>query len=182
MRRVLVIVFILLTRLTFSYAQESVFILHVAVGDTIDQKEKIDFDLFPELKNADFKYGIIYTCGETKKLKAYTQNDSLIEKQLDSAVIAEYRSNIDKLIEFYAAQNKKDTISASKRKMLLCDSPNNVSAIKITTDNAALERSAYEGRRKQFLRSRALENGLAGEALKNAENAGCYGEIKFKKK
>jgi hypothetical protein len=154
----------------------------MAVGDTIDQKEKMDFDLFPELKNADFQYGIIYSRGDIKTLKAYIQNDSLIVKQLDSKTIAEYQSNIDKLVEFYSTQNQKDTLSDSKRKILLDNSPNNVSAINVNVDKAALERSAYEGRRKQFLMTRALESGLTGEALINAQNAGCYGEIKFKKK
>ena len=184
MKRVVLVIFILCTGLVFSYSQGSIFILHTAVGDTIDKKEKMYFDLFPELKNVDFKYGIIYSYGETKGLNAYTQNDSVIVKQLDSSIIAEYQSNIDKLLEFYSIQNHKDTISESNKKIFLNDSKNNSNIVdsSLNIDKAELEKSAYEGRRKLFLRTRALERGLTGEKVIDAQSYGGYGEIRFKKK
>jgi len=180
----LLIVFILCTRLAFLYSQDAVYILHATLGDTIDKKEKINFDLFPELKNFDFKFGIIYSYGETKKLKAYTQNDSVIVKQLDSSIISEYQSNIDKLLNLYSTQNHKDTTTELNKKIILYDSKNNNSNINnsLNIDKAALEKSAYEGRRQRNLRSTALERGLSGQKVIDAQNYGSYGEIKFKKK
>lgn len=91
MKKIILLAFLLCTGFVFSYSQNSIFRLHAAVGDTIDKKEKTDFDLFPELKNSDYKFGIIYSCGETKKLYVDTQTDSVIVQQLDSSIIAEYQ-------------------------------------------------------------------------------------------
>jgi len=156
--------------------------LHIAVGDTIDKKEKMAFDLFPELKSANFKYGIIYSNGETKKLNVYMQNNSLFVETLDSVTIAQYKANIDKLIEFYSSENKNDSITGSNRKIILTNLKNDLSTEKITlnVDEASIKRSAYEGRKKRYLRTNALNSGLSGEKLINAENSGTYGEIRTK--
>jgi hypothetical protein len=182
MRKFILVFILLLTKFVFLYSQDTIFILHIAVGDTIDRKEKMDFDLFPELKCADFKYGIIYSNGDTKKLNAYMQNNSLFTETLDSVTIAQYKANIDKLVEFYSSENQKDSISGSNRKIALINLKNDLSAEKITlnVDKASIKRSAYEGRKKRYLRTNALNSGLSGEKLINAENSGTYGEFRTK--
>jgi len=136
------------------------------------------------LNNTDFKYGIIYANGETKKLNIYTQNDSVIVSLLDSSLIAKYQSNIDTLLYFYSMENRNDTIKNLNNRFYLYDLKNkkSVENKSVILDNDAIEKSAYEGRRKMFLRTRALERGLTGQDLIDAQNYGSYGEIKFKKK
>lgn len=184
MKKIILLVFILCTRFVFSYSQNSIFRLHAAVGDTIDKKEKTDFDLFPELKNSDYKFGIIYSSGETTKLYVHTQTDSVIVKQLDSSIIAEYQSNINKLLDFYSTQNRKDTITDLSKRFSLYDLNNKKGLVKnnLIIDKDAIEKSAYEGRRQRNLRTTALERGLSGQKVVDAQNYGGYGEIKFKKK
>lgn len=184
MNKFIVLVFILCTGFMFSYSQSSVFRLHAAIGDTIDKKEKADFDLFPELKNPDYKFGVIYSCGEIKKLHIHTQTDSIIVTPLDSSTIADSRSNINKLLDFYSTQIQKDTISDLNKRFLLYDlnNKNGSEQINLTVDKDAINKSAYEGRRKEHLRTRALLNGLSGQKVIDEQNYGGYGEIKFKKK
>lgn len=184
MKKFIVLVFILCTRFLFSYTQSSVFRLHAAVGDTIDKKEKDDFDLFPELKNSDYKFGVIYSYGEIKKLHVHTQTDSVILTPLDSSIIADSQSNINKLLDFYSTQNQKDTISDLNKRFLLYDLNNKKDSeqINLTIDKDAIDNSAYEGRRQEHLRTRALQNGLSGQKVIDIQNYSGYGEIKFKKK
>lgn len=183
MKKLILIMFVLFTGFVPSHSQDSIFRLHTAVGDTIDKHEKNDFDLFPEFKNSDFKFGIIYSNGETKNLKVYTQNDSATVKQLDPAKLAEYQSNIDKLLILYSSENRKDTTALNERFTLYnFRNEKSLEIKKLNIDNSEIEKSAFEGRRQQDLVTRALESGLSGQKVIDAQNYGIYGEIKFKKK
>lgn len=184
MRKLVLILVIFFLGTQLSYSQQSVFKLHEFIGDTIDLNEKKDFDLFPELKNSDFKFGIVYSYGDTKKLNVYTQNDSMIVSSLDSVLIAKYQSNIEILLDYYLTQNSNDTVNDLNKKIYLHDlKSNNINVNNsIDVDKAELEKSAYEGRRKLFLRTRALERGLTGKSVIDAQDYGGYGEINFKKK
>lgn len=181
MKNLIILVFLCFIRFIPSYSQDSIFVLHPAVGDTIDKKEKIDFELFPEFKNSDFKFGIIFSIGEKKTLNVYTLSNSITTKELDEAGIMEYRSNTEKLQEFYLSQNQKDTI---QNKKILIDDFKNQTVInnKNMVSEEAMDKSSFEGRRQRSLRDRAIEAGLRNQKLTDAQNYGVYGEIKFKKK
>ncbi len=180
--KIVILIFLMIRMgIFFSYSQNNVFLLHTVVGDTIDKKEKIQFDLFPEFESINFKYGIIYTHEDIMNLKINTQNDFIFEVQLDSLDILKYRSNINKLLAFYSLKDFEDSISKLDTIIDLYKINDINNLVNITIDKEVARKGAYEGRRKQHLMNNALHNGLKGKEAKDAVIYQGYGEIKLKK-
>jgi hypothetical protein len=76
-------------------SQDSIYILHPAVGEIIDRYEKTDFALFPEVSNSKFEYGYIKQAGGNFWLKSHLYPDSMVTRQLDTSEIKQVERNIE---------------------------------------------------------------------------------------
>lgn len=97
------------------YAQDTLFVLHPLVGDTIDKAEKMNYFLFPSLKNDDFKCCYIIRSNDHFFVNSYTWNDSLSIRQIDTTEIRQYIVNIDKFHAFYLNRAKNDSLRKNKK-------------------------------------------------------------------
>ena len=97
------------------HAQDNLFVLHPLVGDTIDKAEKINYFLFPSIKNDDFKYCYIIRSNDQFFLNSYTLSDSVSIRQIDTTEIKQYIVNLDKFLAFYLNRAKKDSLKLAKK-------------------------------------------------------------------
>jgi hypothetical protein len=91
-------------------AQDSLFILHPLVGDTIDKTEKLNYLLFPSIKNVDFKYCYIILSNHQFFVNSHTLSDSVNIQPIDSAEIRQYIVNLDKFLAYYSNKAKNDSL------------------------------------------------------------------------
>ena len=109
-----------------SYGQDPLFVLHPLVGDTIDRNEKLNYLLFPQITDSDFKY-----CTLTHSEKGYFVNTTKIDcsstvNQADSTEINQTRARLDKVVAYYLNQEQNDSIkNAHKEKLELLGQPSN---------------------------------------------------------
>jgi hypothetical protein len=125
MQKISLIAFIILFRFISCISQDSIFILHPAVGEIIDKNEKKQFYLFPEINDSNFKFCYIKTLKEGYLLYCVFISDSVITNLIDTIKIQEYNTNINKLVEFYAYEAKKDSLNNSKENIDLKTINNN---------------------------------------------------------
>jgi len=114
MNRILLMTLFVFTNIANCLAHDTIFVLHKAVGDTIDRTEKLNYDLFPEIKNSNFKYCFIKNSGDKYYIHSFTLSDSLIISQIDTIEIKQSIKNIDKLINFHSNNTKKDSLKIPK--------------------------------------------------------------------
>lgn len=96
-------------------AQDTLFVLHPLVGDTIDKTEKMNYFLFPSIENDDFKYCYLIQSNDHFFVKSYTLNDSIHIQQVDTTEIRQYIVNLDKLHTFYLNKAKNDSLKQSEK-------------------------------------------------------------------
>lgn len=97
------------------YAQDTLFVLHPLVGDTIDKMEKMNYFLFPSIKNDDFKYCYIIQSNDHFFVNSYTLSDSISIRQIDTTEIRQYIVNIDKFHAFYLNRAKNDSLKQAEK-------------------------------------------------------------------
>jgi hypothetical protein len=85
------------------------------VGDTIDRKEKLSYLLFVNINESDFKYCTITHSTDGYFAHTRTIDDSVAIKQVDSTEIREAIVKLDKVMEYYSAQEKQDSIKKAKK-------------------------------------------------------------------
>lgn len=179
MIKVILIISSFFSLVSLSYSQNTIYQLHRAIGDTIDQKEKFMFDLFPKVNNSNFNYAIIHTNKEYKEVSIYTKNDSIIKEILDSKTISYYQANIDKIEAYISAKNNNDTITTKNLTLNISNNKSkNPNDIKIKFEKDKLAKSVYDGHRKQELRTQAIERGLKGNDITDFMNNATYGEFR----
>lgn len=91
------------------HAQDSIYRLHPLLGDTIDQNEKFNYLLFKNIKETDFKYGIISHTRDTYFLKVYSPDNTVTTLEIDSTELKQYVAKLDMVQKYYANEGKKDT-------------------------------------------------------------------------
>jgi hypothetical protein len=101
------IIFIILFRLT--NAQESTFILHPSVGDTISRFSKSKYLLFPEIKDSLFEYCNIKVQGQKFFVITHFINGTVTENEIQQSELNQYWYNIEKLNEYYVNKENQDT-------------------------------------------------------------------------
>jgi hypothetical protein len=101
MKKLAVVISIMLFSGMVCLPQDSIYILHPAIGEIIDRYEKTGFNLFPEIATSKFEYSYIQQTGETFWLNSHVYPDSLIIQQLDTAEIHQ----LTREIEIMAAEN-----------------------------------------------------------------------------
>jgi hypothetical protein len=97
------------------HAQHTLFALHPLVGDTIDKTEKMNYFLFPSIKNDNFKYCYIIQSNDHFFVNSYTLSDSINIRQIDTTEIRQYIVNIDKFHAFYLNRAKNDSLKKNKK-------------------------------------------------------------------
>lgn len=100
------------------YSQDSLFVLHPLVGDTIDKNEKTNYMLFQEISDSVFKYGYITHSKDGYFINYCILDNSMSISKLDTSLIIQYRTNLDKLSEYYSNQAQKDSIKNAKKMVL----------------------------------------------------------------
>lgn len=153
-------------------AQLKVISLHPLIGDTIDQKEKSRFFLFPEIADSDFCWGEIICSNEGYSLQYNTGSCSMTNKQ-DSLAIEQYKINIKKLISYYESLSNSDSAKISIK-----DFNTTVSPIKINIiSSGMMEKLPYESRRYEYLNGEAERMGLWGDEKEDYIKKSGYLEI-----
>jgi hypothetical protein len=102
------ILLILLFTMNICYGQKVLYILHPVVGDTIDKTEKKKYYLFEEIKDPSFLYCTIHKDNKKYFLEVDYSDDSVSTWEISEESLKKYHDNIDKLIEYYYIQSKKD--------------------------------------------------------------------------
>ncbi len=102
-------------------SQDSIYVVHKLVGDTIDKTEKLTYHLFPELKDSLFDYCYIVKKNGGYALQIRYQNDSNLVRKLDTNSFHEYWSNISKISEYHLYQAGKDSLMTIEKKLSLHD-------------------------------------------------------------
>jgi len=97
------------------YAQDRLFVLHSLVGDTINRNEKLNYLLFSEINDSDFKYCTITHSNDGYFVHTTTINDSVAIKQVDLTEIREIVVKLDKVMEYYSAQAKQDSLKSANK-------------------------------------------------------------------
>lgn len=86
--------------IVLSISAQDVYPLHPTVGDTIDKYEKLDYSLFPSVKNNNFQFAVILY--ETDQFYLETASDSFLYKYpISQAEIVEQQQNIEKINAYY---------------------------------------------------------------------------------
>jgi hypothetical protein len=113
MKKSLLAFVLLVSGFYYSNAQERKYILHPAVGDTIDKEEKKKFLLFPNIENKNFNYAY-FTIAKGKHLATISLagNDSL-KMELSDSAIDQYYVNIEKLLIYYRSQESRDSLHSN---------------------------------------------------------------------
>ena len=104
--------------LTFSTncrAQDTLFVLHPLVGDTIDKTEKMNYFLFPSVKSDNFKYCYIIQSSNHFFVNSYTLSDSISIRQIDTTEIRQYIVNLDKFRAYYLNRAKNDSLTQAEK-------------------------------------------------------------------
>lgn len=97
------------------FSQDRLFVLHPLVGDTITRNEKLNYLLFRDINDSDFKYCTITHTKDGYFVHTRTINDSVAIKQVDSTEIRETIVKLDKVMEYYSAQAKQDSLKSTKK-------------------------------------------------------------------
>ena len=150
------ILFLFISHLSFS--QDSIFVLHPFVGDTIDKFEKTKFLLFHEISDSSFCYGQIHYSDKKYLLYAYSEYNATPKiDEIDSLTIKEYNVNIQKLLDYYTALIKTDTI----HKPFNANMQNGLN-VKLNFSPGLGKKLTNEMIRYQFLKWQAEQKGLQG--------------------
>lgn len=97
------------------FSQDHLFVLHPLVGDTITRSEKLNYLLFRDINDSDFKYCTITHSTDGYFVHTHTINDSVAIKQVDSTEIRETIVKLDKVIDYYSAQAKQDSLKKNEK-------------------------------------------------------------------
>lgn len=173
---------IVLTNYTGTYSQNDNTVFHPVVGDTINLKEKVDYLLFSEVSSKNFIYGIISFMDNEYKLISYHTNDTLTTS-LDSAKIAEYRQNIDKLYAYYSNESKDSIIVNNKDNILLINNSQSPESINQNNLSPELRKQIGNDAQRYIDLNNAAENqGLSGIDKQNYIQSAGQGRIRLKGK
>ncbi|TCO07689.1 hypothetical protein [Natronoflexus pectinivorans] len=161
------------------WSQNGTIVLHPVVGDSISQKEKTDFLLFPEISDNEFVYGKIIKTENEYQLHYLKSNGEQFSLELDSVMLLQYHLNINKLQAYYDNQNANDTIT-NHQKILLMSSEIDINKLHIQPiDPRILDKLPYEARRRQHLRNSAIDRGLWGQDIDIYVQTSGYLEIVY---
>jgi hypothetical protein len=109
MKTLFICIAILFSSSILGYAQDRIFILHPAVGDTIDITEKKKYLVFPEIDNAGFDYAFITQANRKYTARIVSKNGSVTFLNLSDSIIDQYFYNIEKLNDYYAGLEQRDS-------------------------------------------------------------------------
>lgn len=113
MKKVLAVLIFIVIKSGIAFSQDTIFILHPSVGAVIDKNEKMNYLLFPEIKDTTFQYCFIKPLKGSYCLFSYFHNDSLSISNVDSLELVDYQTNISKLTEYFSNQSKPDSIQTT---------------------------------------------------------------------
>jgi hypothetical protein len=88
------------------------------VGDTINRNEKLNYLLFQDISDSDFKYCTLTHSKGGYFIHTCTIDDSVSIRQVDSTEIREAIVKLDKVMEYYSAQAKQDSLKKAKKLIL----------------------------------------------------------------
>lgn len=100
------------------FSQDSIVILHSAIGAVIDKETKTKYVLFSEIKDPSFNYCILKKKNEDYFLYSYFHKDSLSVSRIEPEQLQEYQNNISKLNAYYANLAKRDSLKLSNKKKI----------------------------------------------------------------
>lgn len=110
MKKVIVFLLLFVVKSGITFSQDTIFILHPSVGAIIDKYEKMNYLLFPEIKDTSFQYCYLKPLKGNYGLFSYFHNDSLSITRIDSLDLSHYQTNISKLDEYFSNRSKTDSL------------------------------------------------------------------------
>ena len=116
MKKFIVFLLLFVVKSGTTFSQDTIFILHPSVGTIIDKYEKMNYLLFPEIKDTSFQYCYIKPLKGKYGLFSYFRNDSLSITKIDSLDLSQYQTYISKLDEYYSNKSKPDTLQSIDKK------------------------------------------------------------------
>ncbi|MEQ8908926.1 MAG: hypothetical protein RIC95_07025 [Vicingaceae bacterium] len=100
---------------TIGLSAQQYYPLHPSIGDTLERIEKLDYALFPKVKNPDLVYCLIDFKDNGYRLLAFYQgNEQPKEHSLSQKEIIEAQQIIEKINAFYRRKAKTDSLEAKK--------------------------------------------------------------------
>ena len=159
MNRIILLITLILAVGIQCKSQDSLFVLHPIVGEIIDQNEKIDYLLFPEINDSLFSYCQIKQIEDDFLVVSYLISDSIITIQLNISEINQYQKNIDKLYEYYSSQFEEDSLENLKVLILKEGNSFQIIDISIDSDKISNEVRAERRMREDAERSRLQKQG-----------------------
>ena len=110
MKKVIIFLLLFVVKSGITFSQDTIFILHPSVGAIIDKYEKMNYLLFPEIKDTSFQYCYLKPLKGNFGLFSYFHNDSLSITRIDSLDLSHYQTNISKLNEYFSNKSKSDSL------------------------------------------------------------------------
>jgi len=116
MKKAVVFLLLIVVKSGITFSQDTIFILHPSVGAIIDKYEKMNYLLFPEIKDTSFQYCYLKPLKGSYGLFSYFRNDSLSVSKIDSLDLSQYQIYISKLDDYYSNKSKPDTLLSIDKK------------------------------------------------------------------
>lgn len=113
MKKILAVLIFIVIKSGIAFTQDTIFILHPSVGATIDKNEKLNYLLFPEIKDTCFQYCFIKPLKGRFAIYSFFRNDSLSISKVDTLELVNYQTNISKLDEYFSNQSKPDSLKST---------------------------------------------------------------------
>jgi hypothetical protein len=137
------------------FSQDHLFVLHSLVGDTINQNEKLNYLLFRDINDSDFKYCTIIHTKDGYFVHTRRIDDSVVIKQVDSTEIGEAIVKLDKVMEYYSTQTKQDSLKNAKKLTL---------DFKDKDSNFKIDNIVGEDAKERIFKEVRSENRMKGDA------------------
>lgn len=96
-------------------AQGNLFVMHPLLGDTIVKSEKLNYFLFPQINDSNFKYCTITQSPEGYFANTHTLNDSVYITPIDSAQMRQTIVKLDLVMQYYSEQEKKEASKGAQQ-------------------------------------------------------------------
>ncbi len=169
---------------TTCISQQTIYVLHPVVGDTIDVVELSKYQLFTEIKNV--KKIVLNNTNEVFLLSYTEDGFNFKSKEVSKVDIELNRNNILKLEEYYQKQQNKDSIIETNQGFMKIENNLYKGEDRIDLSDETKNNLRQESNRYNSLKNRAQDKGLLGSERNDFIQTGASGvelfHIKKKKK
>ena len=158
----------------FAASAQKLITLHPILGDTIDQREKETYLLFPAIEDSLFDYGLIMTDGMDYFLHNHYSTDITISI-LDSNQVTESYMIVEKLSTYFGHRTHLDSVYQQESILLIEENENNKKVRSISVGPEMQKKIARDARHMETRRNRADQQGLMGKDRENhMNNSGSF--------